>query len=181
MERVDPGRRLTARRKRDDCTGVTQKRRRRLGIVGLVVDGELGSVHPANADEAHARELVKAMSDYLGRPSRSSRSASTAVLAVVTSDLQKVDFASSGTVSLSRPDKIRVTRTGGFADVEMVFDGKQLSILGKNLDRYAQVEAPGTVEQLYRPSPRQPRGRGARRRPASPQRERQADGGGRRA
>ena len=64
-------------------------------------------------------------------------------LAVVTSDLQKLDFASSGTVTLSRPDKIRVTRTGGFADVEMVYDGKPLSILGKNVGKYAQVDGAG--------------------------------------
>ena len=129
-------------------TGLTPERWRRLGIVGLVVTASFGSVHPANADEAQARELVKAMSDYLGAQEKLSFSFDSSV-AAITGDLQKVEFASSGTVSLSRPDKIRVTRTGGFADVEMVFDGKQLSILGKSIDRYAQVEAPGTVEQLY--------------------------------
>src|SRR5690606_7330368 len=48
----------------------------------------------------------------------------------------------------SRPDKLRITRTGGFADVEMVFDGSVLSVLGKNSNLYAQVEAPGSVDEL---------------------------------
>ncbi len=106
-----------------------------------------GFTSSALADEGDARALLKAMSDYMGEQQAFSFSFDT-TLAVVTSDLQKLDFASSGTVALSRPDKIRVTRTGGFADVELVFDGKQLSILGKNLGKYAQVEAPGTVDEL---------------------------------
>lgn len=102
---------------------------------------------PATADEDDARALFKAMSDYMGAQQAISFSFDS-TLAIVTSDLQKLDFASSGTVTLSRPDKIRVTRTGGFADVEMVFDGKQLSILGKNLGKYVQVPAPGSIDQL---------------------------------
>ena len=33
---------------------------------------------------------------------------------------------------LNRPDKARVSRVGGYADVEMVFDGKTLTVFGKN-------------------------------------------------
>jgi hypothetical protein len=67
---------------------------------------------------------------------------------VVTSDMQKIQFASSGKALLSRPDKIRVTRTGGYADVELVFDGKTATLFGKNLKAYAQIAAAGTVDQL---------------------------------
>jgi hypothetical protein len=51
-------------------------------------------------------------------------------------------------VKLNRPDKIRATRTGGFADVELVFDGKVLSLFGKNANTYVQVDSPGTIDQL---------------------------------
>ena len=30
----------------------------------------------------------------------------------------------------------------------MVFDGKTLTLLGKNANLYAQVDAPGTIDQL---------------------------------
>ena len=30
----------------------------------------------------------------------------------------------------------------------MVFDGKALTLLGKNANLYAQIEAPGTIDQL---------------------------------
>jgi len=66
----------------------------------------------------------------------------------VTKDLQKIGLASSGTVTINRPDKIRATRTGGFADVEMVFDGKTLTVLGKNAGAYGDVAIPGTIDNL---------------------------------
>ena len=113
----------------------------------LATSAAFGAVTAASADENDARALLKAMSDYMGAQQAVSFAYDSS-LAVVTSDLQKIEFASSGTVSLARPDKIRITRTGGFADVEVVFDGQQLSILGKNLGKYVQVPAPGTVEQL---------------------------------
>ena len=61
---------------------------------------------------------------------------------------QKLGLASSGTVTLSRPDKVRTTRSGGFVDVETVFDGKTLTLLGKNANKYTQVDIPGTIDHL---------------------------------
>ena len=39
-------------------------------------------------------------------------------------------------------------RTGGSASVEMAFDGKTLTLPGKNANVYAQVEVPGTIDHL---------------------------------
>lgn len=38
--------------------------------------------------------------------------------------------------------------TGGFADVEFVFDGKTLTLLGKTANLYGQLEVPGTLDHL---------------------------------
>lgn len=94
-----------------------------------------------------ALKLVKAMTDYLAAQQHISFSYD-AVLEVVTPSDQKLGLASSGAVTLSRPDKLHSTRSGGFVDVETVFDGKTLTILGKNLNKYTQIEIPGTVDQL---------------------------------
>ncbi len=101
----------------------------------------------AHADEAQAKSLLRAMSDYLAAQKTISFDFDSS-LDIVTKDGQKLTLASSGAVTLDRPDKVRATRSGGFADVEMVFDGKMASILGKNANTYAQVEAPGTIDQL---------------------------------
>jgi hypothetical protein len=69
-------------------------------------------------------------------------------LEVITSELQKVDIASSGQVTLKRPNKIHGTRTGGFHDVEINYDGSNLTVLGKLVNVYAKVPLTGTIDEL---------------------------------
>jgi len=107
----------------------------------------IGASSAAIADEAEAKSMLKAMSDYLAAQKAISFQYDTD-LEFVTKDLQKIGLASSGTVTINRPDKIRATRTGGFADVEMVFDGKTLTVLGKNAGAYGDVAIPGTIDNL---------------------------------
>jgi hypothetical protein len=101
----------------------------------------------ANADEADAKRLLKAMSDYVTAQNAFSFDYDS-MLDVVTPEEQVIGIASSGAVAFSRPDKIHASRHGGFADVEMNFDGTTLTILGKNLNVYTQAEIPGTVDHL---------------------------------
>jgi hypothetical protein len=106
-----------------------------------------GALSGARADEADARKLFKAMSDYMAAQKVISFQYDT-ILEIVTTDNQKLALASSGKVTLARPDKLRATRTGGFADVELLFDGKMLTLLGKHANLYAQLEVPGTIDHL---------------------------------
>jgi hypothetical protein len=101
----------------------------------------------ASADEAEAKALVKTMSDYMAGQKSISFAYDTS-LEVVTTDHQKLLLASSGRIDIARPNKIRATRTGGFANVEITFDGKTLTLLGKGINRYAQFEVPGTIDHL---------------------------------
>ncbi len=77
----------------------------------------------AMADEADAKKLLKGMSDYMAAQKAISLGFD-ATLEVITKDNQKLALASSGALTLNRPGKIRATRAGGHADVEMLFDGK---------------------------------------------------------
>jgi hypothetical protein len=101
----------------------------------------------ARADESHAKALFKAMSDYLAAQNAISFDYDS-YLEIVTAQEQKLGLASSGTLTLNRPDKIRATRTGGFANVELVFDGKTATLIGKNENLYAQAELSGTIDHL---------------------------------
>jgi hypothetical protein len=98
-------------------------------------------------DSPEAKKLLKAMSDYLAAQTALSF-AYDANLQVVTNSDQKLGLASSGNVTLSRPDKVRTTRSGGFVDTEALFDGKTLTLLGKDVNKYTQIETPGTVDHL---------------------------------
>ena len=101
----------------------------------------------ALAQEDDAAKILKAMSDYMASQKSISLSFDTDI-EVITSEIQKVQFASSGKLLLSRPDKLRASRTGGYADIELIFDGKTVTLLGKGLNAYAQADAPGTIDQL---------------------------------
>jgi len=101
----------------------------------------------ASAAGDDAKQIFKAMSDYLAAQKTISATFDSAI-EVITPALEKIQFASSGTLLLSRPSAIKATRTGGYSDVEMVFDGKAVTIFGKNINGYAQIDAPGSVDQL---------------------------------
>ena len=101
----------------------------------------------ARAQDDDAAKILKAMSDYMASQKSISLSFDTDI-EVITPEIQKIQFASSGKLLLSRPDKLRASRTGGYADVELVFNGKTVSVLGKDLNAYAQADAPGTIDQL---------------------------------
>jgi hypothetical protein len=107
----------------------------------------LAAVTAAHADEEQAKKLLKAMSDYMSAQKAISFDYDT-TLEIVTKEDQKLALASSGTLTLNRPDKLRATRKGGFANVEMVFDGKTVTLLGKEINEYAQAEVPGTIDHL---------------------------------
>ena len=101
----------------------------------------------AMAGEAEAKALLKAMTDYVSAQKAISFDYDV-TLEVVTKEHQKLALASSGKVDLARPDKIRATRSGGFADIEIVFDGQTLTLLGKNMNIYTQVGIPGSIDHL---------------------------------
>src|SRR5882672_6669361 len=101
--------------------------------------------HGACADDSAA--LLKAMTDYTAAQ-KSISATFDSDIEVITAELQKIQFTSSGQLKLSRPDKLRVRRTGGYADVELVFDGKTISVYGNNAKSYVQADLPGTVDQM---------------------------------
>jgi hypothetical protein len=104
-------------------------------------------VLPAYAQSTDATAILKKMSDYVSAQKTLSITFDSDV-EVVTADLEKIQFNSSGQVQLSRPDKLRATRLGGYSDVELMFDGKTLTVNSKDRNKFAQIEAPGSVDQL---------------------------------
>ena len=116
--------------------------------MAAIIVSDAGSARcGGTAGEAGAKAMVKAMTDYVAAQKAISFDYDVS-LEVVTSDDQKLTLAASGNVELARPDKVRASRSGGFADIETVFDGKTLTILGKNMKIYTQVAIPGSIDHL---------------------------------
>ncbi|HTF75255.1 MAG TPA: DUF2092 domain-containing protein [Bradyrhizobium sp.] len=105
----------------------------------------LAATSAARADDP--AKILRSMTDYLGGQKSLSASFDSDI-EIITPELQKIQFASAGQMKLSRPDKLRIRRTGGYADVELTFDGKTLSLYGNNAKSYVQADAAGTIDQV---------------------------------
>jgi hypothetical protein len=105
----------------------------------------LAATTAARADDP--TRILKTMTDYLGSQKTLSASFESDI-EIITPELQKIQFASSGQMKLERPDKLRVRRTGGYADVELVYDGKTVSLYGNDAKSYMQAEMPGSVDRM---------------------------------
>lgn len=62
---------------------------------------------------------------------------------IVTLGGQKIQYSASGSIELDRNKGFRITRKGPYADVEVTFDGKMISLYGKGMNVYAQIESAG--------------------------------------
>jgi hypothetical protein len=117
-------------------------------IVSVLRLGVLGT-GPAMAQPqgSDAKSVLKAMSDYMSSQ-KTIEITFDSDIEVITPQLEKIQFTNSGEMLLSRPDKLRAHRVGGYADVALYFDGKTVSVFGKHINGYAQFDAPGTVDHL---------------------------------
>jgi hypothetical protein len=101
----------------------------------------------AQAQGSDAKSILKAMADYVSSQKTIELTFDSDIEAI-TPHLEKIQFTNSGELRLSRPDKLRAHRVGGYAEVELFFDGKTVSVHGKSINGYAQFDAPGTLDQL---------------------------------
>ncbi len=100
------------------------------------------------ADDDDARDILKAMSDYLAKRQTISFTFDSS-LEVITPEMEKIQFTSSGEALVSRPGKLHAHRHGGYTDVELFYDGNVASILDRDGNRYIQFDAPGTLDDLF--------------------------------
>jgi hypothetical protein len=125
------------------------------GWLGLVIGIALcislvpGPVMSAEGLDPEADKILKSMSSYLGETK--AFSVNTDIdFEVVTKNGQKLQLSSFATAVLKRPAKFHIQRKGMIADAEFIFDGKTLTLHGKNLKVYARMEVPGTIDDAIR-------------------------------
>jgi hypothetical protein len=123
------------------------KQRALPGLAVATILAVAAPFQPASAAGDDASRILKAMSDYLTGQKEFSATYNSDI-EVITPDLQKIQFASSGAIRVHRPDRIWASRTGGYSDIQMFFDGTTLTVYGRNINRYFQSEAPGSIENL---------------------------------
>jgi hypothetical protein len=107
----------------------------------------LATSQGAAATEAEANALLKGMSDYLARQQTMALTVDTSI-EIITSEIEKLQFNSTSTTTLKRPNQIRMKREGGFARVEMFYDGKMLTLRDLDAKTYAQRPTAANIDGL---------------------------------
>lgn len=117
--------------------------------VALCISFAPGPVMSAEGINPDADEILRSMSSYLGGTMSFSVNVDIDN-EVITQDGQKLQLSGYSTVIIERPDKFNIQRKGMFANAELIFDGKTVTLHGKNLNFYAQIQAPGTIDDAIR-------------------------------
>jgi hypothetical protein len=88
-----------------------------LTLLTLMLTLITSPVSNAWAQDDSAGNILKVMADYVASQNSISATLDTDI-EIITPEVQKIQFTRSGKLMLSRPDKLRATRTGGYADVD---------------------------------------------------------------
>jgi hypothetical protein len=105
-----------------------------------------GSAFAAGSLSPDADEILRSMSTFLAGTKSFSVSADISN-EFITLDAQKLQLNGHSTLVVERPSRLYATREGKFADAELIYDGKQLTIHGKTVGGYVQKDLAGTIDQ----------------------------------
>jgi len=111
----------------------------------LILSISIAIASPALSQDPSADNILKSMSAYLGGLPAFSVNANVDN-EVVDLTGQKLQFSSSVVIAAERPGKLYVSRQGAFVEMEIIFGGKTLTLNGKGLKIYMQIESPGTID-----------------------------------
>lgn len=103
---------------------------------------------PAQAQDLdpNATEVLQFMSDYLADLDTFSVN-SDIDFEVIATNGQKLQFSSYASVLLNRPNGLHVRRQGPLADVDILFNGSQITVFGRRINAYVQQAFTGTVDE----------------------------------
>lgn len=116
-----------------------------LGAVALVLFLTAGPAMGGEGISPEAEKILRSMSTYLGGVSAFSVKADLDNEIIDLSG-QKLQFSSSTTIVVERPQRLYVNRQDASAGVEIIFDGSTLTLHSKDHNAYAQMENPGTID-----------------------------------
>jgi len=117
--------------------------------VALGIGSVSGTVAAAGQVDPEADKILKSMSTYMGGLTAFSVNIEVDN-EIVDLTGRKLQFSASTSLVAQRPENLYVHRRGPVADVELIFDGKMLTVNGKGLNVYAQMETLGSNEDAVR-------------------------------
>lgn len=108
--------------------------------------GEAGQEAPSEIDP-EALAILKKMSDFVRGETYISVLYDTSIEAMTTEG-HKIQFNSSSELLLHRPGKIRLSRSGGYAEYEIVYDAQTFTIFDNFHNTYVQEPMTASVDEI---------------------------------
>jgi len=119
---------------------------RKAGGMCLVVGASLALAWSAIEKPPSARQVLMQMANFLSKAPKWSVTVHTSY-DTVQRDGSKVEWNGVRTVTLSRPDKLRVeSKRSDGASTLVIFNGKEITTFDERAKVYAQAAHPGTVD-----------------------------------
>jgi hypothetical protein len=115
-------------------------------IVALAMVSVAAQAQPAGV-APEAKQILKASTDFMASQQRYTADTRN-TLEIVLKSGQKIEFNSTGRQFVQRPNKLRSERSGDLVEQLFVYDGKSLTLYQPQEKVYAQVAAPGTLEEM---------------------------------
>ena len=112
-----------------------------LAMLSVATQAQVAGIAP------EAKQILKASTDFLASQQRFTADTRN-TLEIVLKSGQKIEFNSTGRQSVQRPNKLRAERTGDLVEQVFVYDGQSLTQFNPQEKIYAQVPAPGTLEDM---------------------------------
>jgi hypothetical protein len=111
------------------------------------------AARPAGADsgpaiDPRAVEIVNRMGDYLGTLTAYSIQTETTTDEVLEPGGPKIQFGSTGNVTVRRPDRLYAKIVNDTSEHEIFYDGKTLTLYGDKTKFYAIAPAPPTIHEM---------------------------------
>ncbi len=114
-------------------------------LVSLSITNAARSADEPSAIEPEAAQVLRQMSDYLGSLKQFTFRAEATIDRVMRSG-QQLQSGASVEIAIQRPNRFRVNRKGDIVDQEFYFDGKTLTLYGKVVNYYANMNVSKTVD-----------------------------------
>jgi hypothetical protein len=112
-----------------------------LAVVSMAAQAQSAGIAP------EAKQILKVSTDFMASQQRFTADTRNTLEIVLTSG-QKIEFNSTGHQFVQRPNKLRSERSGDLVEQLFVYDGKSLTLYQPQEKVYAQVAAPGTLEEM---------------------------------
>ncbi len=124
-------------------------RRTSLGFLAILVSFSISnaarSADEPSAIEPEAAQVLRQMSDYLDSLAQFTFRANNTIDTVVRSG-QQIQLSAQVDIAIQRPNRFRVNRKGDIVDQEFYFNGKTLTLYGKGVNYYANMNVSEMVD-----------------------------------